>query len=184
MVSPIDNIRAAYKQGRKLWSGCSWPTHYGCLGLNLDGVSSRQARQTATRWLAIAGEDVAGDEFTADDENSLVNMALHMRLGHGAVCLGTCPGERRVSRVCGRPAVRFCAEALAREWESAASWLEEIEADALWASKEARQAVCAAEEGDWEHALGYARHACLIESSYDDPRPWARLREAIKRASR
>jgi hypothetical protein len=62
--------------------------------------------------------------------------------------------------------------------------LEEIETDARWAADEAQEAVRAAEDGNWGHALEHAREACLIESGYDAPRPWARLERAIKRAAR
>ena len=180
-MTTINDVWVAYEEAQGRWSGCSWPTHYGSLGLDLGGVSSSQAHQAAERWRTIATDEVAGDEVTAGEETSLVDMALHLRLGRGVVCLGE--GRAGGLVVCGSPAVRFCAEGLAREWEFAASWLEEIEADARWAEEEAQEAVRAAEEGDWGHALGHARQACSIESSYDDPRPWARLKRAIERAA-
>jgi hypothetical protein len=181
-MATINDVWVAYEEAHGRWSGCSWPTHYGSLGLDLDGVSSSQAHQAAGRWRAIAADEVAGDEVTAGEESSLVDMALHLRLGRGVVCLGE--GREGGLRVCGGPAVRFCAEVLAREWEFAADWLEEIESDARWAEEEAQEAVRAAEDGDWVPAVGHARQACSIESGYDDPRPWVRLRREIERAAR
>lgn len=181
-MSTINDVWAAYEDAQGCWTGCNWPTRYGSLGLDLDGVSSNQAHLAAGRWLAIAADELAGDEVTAGEERSLVDMALHLRLGRGAVCRAA--GTRAVFLVCGSPAVRFCARVLAREWEFAASWLEEIESDAHWAQEEAQEAVRAAEDADWEHALGHARQACLIESGYDAPRPWSRLKSEIERATR
>jgi hypothetical protein len=181
-MTTINDVRVAHEEARGRWSGCNWPTHYGSLGLDLDGVSSSQAHQAAGRWQAIATDEVAGDEVTAGEESSLVDVALHLRLGHGVVCLGA--GAYRGLRVCGGPAVRFCAEVLASEWEFAARWLAEIESDARWAEQEAQEAVRAAKDADWGLALGHARQACLIESGYDAPRPWTRLRREIERAAR
>jgi hypothetical protein len=181
-MTTINDVRVAYEEAQGRWSGCSWPTHYGSLGLDLDGVSSSQAHRGADRWRAIAADEVAGDEVTAGEEASLVDMALHLRLGRGVVCLGE--GRDGGLVVCGSPAVRFCAEALASEWEFAADWLEEIESDACWAEREGLEAVRAAEGGDWGHALGHARQASLIESGYEAPRPWTRLQRAIERATR
>jgi hypothetical protein len=182
MMATINDVWDAYAEARGRWSGCNWATHYGSLGLDLDGVSSSQAHRAAGRWQAIATDEVAGDEVTAGEESSLVDMALHLRLGRGVVCLGAGPDGGLL--VCGSPAVRFCAEVLGREWEFAAHWLEEVESDARWAEGEAREAVRAAEDADWAHALGHARQACLIESGYDAPRPWTRLKRAIERAAR
>jgi hypothetical protein len=180
-MATINDVWVAYEEAQGRWSGCNWRTHYGNVGLDLDGVSSSQAHQAADRWRAIATDEVAGDDVTADEESNLVDVALHLRLGRGVVCLGE---GRDGGLVCGSPAVRFCAEVLAREWEFAAYWLEEIESDARWAEEEAQEAVRAAEDGDWGHALGHARQACSIESGYEDPRPWARLKRAIERAAR
>jgi hypothetical protein len=181
-MSTINDVWVAYDEAQGCWSGCNWPTHYGSLGLDLDSVSSSQAHQAAGRWRAIASDEVARDEVTAAEESSLVDMALHLRLGRGVVCLGAGPDGGLL--VCGSPAVRFCAEVLANEWEFAAQWLEEIESDARWAEEEAQEAVRAAEDADWGHALGHARQACLIESGYDAPRPWTRLQWEIERAAR
>lgn len=181
-MTTINDVWVAYDEARGRWSGCNWPTHYGNLGVDLDGVSSSQAHQAANRWRAIATDEVAGDEVTAGEKSSLVDMALHLRLGRRVVCLGE--GRNGGLVVCGSPAVRFCAEVLLREWEFAACWLEEIESDARWAEQEAQEAVHAAEDGNWEHALGHARQACSIESGYFAPRPWVRLKQAIERAAR
>jgi hypothetical protein len=168
-MATLNDVWDAYEEAQGCWSGCDWPTHYGTLGLDLDGVSSSQAHQAAGRWRAIATDEAAGDEVTAGEETSLVDMARHLRLGRGMVCLGAGPDGGLL--VCGSPAVRRCAEALAGEWQFAAHWLEEIESDARWAEEEAQEAVRAAEDADWGHALGHARQACLIESGYDAPVP-------------
>jgi len=181
-MTTINDVWVAYEEAQGRWSGCNWPTHYGSLGLDLDGVSSSQAHQAAGRWQAIAIDEVAGDAVTAGEESSLVDMALHLRLGHGVVCLGE--GREGGLLVCGSPARLFCAEVLAKEWEFAAHWLEEIESDARWAEEEAQEAVRAANDGDWGHALGHARQACSIESGHKAPRPWARLKRAIESAAR
>ena len=79
---------------------------------------------------------------------------------------------------------RVCAEVLAREWEFAACWLAEIEADAHWAEDEAWEAVRAAATGDWRLALEHAHRACSIESGYHAPRPWRRLARTIEQAAK
>jgi hypothetical protein len=181
-MATINDVWDAYEEAHGRWSGCNWPTHYGTLGLDLDGISSRQAHEAAARWRAVAAGEVAGDDVTGGEQASLVDMASHLRLRGAVVCLvrdQDCHLE-----VCGNRARRFCAEILAREWQFVACLLEEIESDARWAEEEAQQAVRAAEEGDWGHALGHARQACLIESGYDAPRPWTRLKREIERAAR
>src|SRR5262245_46823710 len=130
------DVRQAYEQAQGRWWGCNWTTHYGSLGLDLDGVSSRQAYQAARRWRALAADRGAG-EVSAAEETCLVAIALHLRLRRhrgGVVCLGEAIGSLVVWD---QPARHFCAEVLAREWEFAACWLEEIEADARWAEVEA-----------------------------------------------
>jgi hypothetical protein len=62
-------------------------------------------------------------------------------------------------------------------------WLEEVESDAHWADREALEAVRAAEDGDWWQALAHASQACSIESGYDTPRRWRRLKRAIEEAA-
>ena len=181
-MTTINDVWTAYEGATGQWTGCNWSTHYGSFGLELDGVSSRQAHQAADRWQAIAAGKVAYDDITAGEELSLVDMALHLRLGGMVLSLGEDGGCRL--EVCGNPARRFCAEILTREWEFAAGWLEEIESDARWAEDEAQEAVRAAEDGDWEQALRHAHQACSIESGYNDPRPWQRLERAIKKAAK
>jgi hypothetical protein len=41
----------------------------------------------------------------------------------------------------------------------------------------------AAEDGDWGRAAGHACRACSIESGYEDPRPWTRLKRVIEKAA-
>jgi len=180
-MTTIVDVWRAYDGAQGRWSGCSWPTHYGSLGFNLDGVSSDQAHRAAERWRAIAADEVASEEVTGDEENSLAEMALHLRLGRRVVCQGEGPDRSLLVR--GSRAVCFCAGVLAKEWKFAAYWLEEIESDARWAEEEAREAVDAAEDGEWGSALGHARHACLIESGYEVPRAWQPLKRAIERVT-
>jgi hypothetical protein len=175
------DIRVAYEEARGLWSGCNWPTCYGSLGLDLEGVSSGQARQAAVRWRGMSEGEGAGDDLTADDEASLVEVALHLRVRGAAVCPGESPDGGM--KVCGDRARHFCTEVLAREWDFAAGWLGEIESDARWAEGEAEEAVHAAEDGDWGRAVGHACRACSIESGYEDPRPWTRLKRVIENAA-
>ena len=78
---------------------------------------------------------------------------------------------------------RFCAEILAREWAFASVWLEEIESDARWADREAQDAVKAAAGGDWRQAFAHASQACAIESGYDTPRRWQRLKRVIEKVA-
>ena len=181
-MATINDIWVAYDEARGQWSGCNWPTHYGSLGLDLDGSSSSQAHQTANRWRAIAADEVAYNNITTGEETCLVDMAEHLRLRGAVVCLGE-DQECRLE-VRGNRTRLFCAEMLAGEWEFASHWLEEIESDAKRAEEEAQEAVGAAEDGDWEHALGHACQACSIESGYDDPRPWRHLKRAIEEAAR
>jgi hypothetical protein len=169
-MATMNDIRAAYQEAHGHWSVFNWLTHYG--SLDLDGLSSRKAHQAAHRWRAVATDAVAGDEMMHGEEASLAHMALHLWLRGPVVCRNWSPKGRL--KVCGHPARRFCAEALAREWKFAASWLAEIESDARRA-EDAREAVRAAEVGDWELALDHARQAYSIESGYDDLRPWERL---------
>ena len=82
-MTPMNDVWVAYQEAHGRWSGCNWPTHYGSLGLDLDGISSGQAHQAADRWRAIAAGEVADDEVTAGEETSLVDMTLHLRLGRG-----------------------------------------------------------------------------------------------------
>lgn len=176
----INDVRTAFKEGEGQWTGCAWPTRFGALGLDLDRVSSHQAHTTAARWLAMAKDEIADDEVTSEEEVSLCAMAEHLQRGRRAAYRA----ENSPSRpsVGGQDARLFCSEVLAREWEYAALWLEEIEADAAWAEEKARQAVGAAERGQWNAALWHSCHACQIESGYNDCRPWSHLKEVIEEA--
>ena len=69
-MTTINDIQIAHEEAHGRWSGCNWPTHYGSLGLDLEGVSSSQAHQSAGRWQAIATDEVAGDEVTAVDRGT------------------------------------------------------------------------------------------------------------------
>jgi hypothetical protein len=184
-MTSINDVWAAYEEATGQWTGCNWPAHFGSLGLDSDGVSSSQAQCTGDRWRAIAAGKVVYDEITTGEEATLVDMALHQRLRSAVVCLSDLGEDQSFHlEVCGHPARRFCAEILAREWEFVAYWLEAIEADARWAEEEAKEAVRAAEDGDWNHALQHAHQACLLESGYNAPRPWRRLQRMIEKAAR
>jgi hypothetical protein len=177
----INDVWQAYERAHGRWSGCDWQTGYGSLGLDLAGVSSTQAHEAVDRWRLLAANEVPDKGVTSAEEVSLVDMALHLRLSHAVIHLDD--GDLCL-KVCENRARRCCAGALAAEWEFAACWLEEVEADARWAEMEGLEAVLAAEDGDWELALSHARRACSIKSGYDDPRPWGQLKHAIERAAR
>ena len=181
-MATMSNVRAAYQEASGRWTGCNWPTHYGSLGLDLDGTTADQALKSARRWRGIATNGRTRGEITAGEETSLVDMALHLRLRREVVCLGG--RRRRHLELNGAEVRRVCAEVLAREWEFAACWLAEIEADARWAEEEAREAVRAAGAGNWAVALEHAQRACSIESGYHAPLPWRRLVRTIERASK
>jgi hypothetical protein len=180
-MTTMNDVWTAYDRAAGRWTGCNWPTCYGSLGLDLDRVSPSQAHRRAARWRALAAGEVAGEVFTAGEEAFLADAALHLRL---RVAL-TYPVEHEGCRleVCGDPARRFCAEVLAREWEFASGWLEEVESDIHWADREAQEAVEAAEGGDWRQAIAHASQACAIESGYDTPRRWRRLKRAIEQVA-
>ena len=181
-MATINDIWTAYDEGQHQWTGCAWPTHYGSLGMDLHGISSHQAHEAGERWSALAKDEVADDDITTEEEVDLVAMAEHLRLRRAVVYGGDGPACR--PSVCGKSARLFCAEVLAREWAFAALWLEEIEADATWAEEEAREAVGAAERGEWDDAVCRAGHACQIQSGYKDCRPWTHLKEVIEEAVR
>jgi hypothetical protein len=181
-MATINDVWTAYEEATGSWMGCNWRTHYGSLGLDLDGVSSGQARQTAKRWRAVADDQVGPDDLTAGEERTLVDMADHLRFRR-VVVFAVQDGGLRLE-VCGNPARQFCASQLAREWRFVVRWLEEIESDAVWAAHEAAKAVAAAEEGDWERACGHARQACAIEAGYYEPRRWRHLLGVIEDAAK
>jgi hypothetical protein len=180
-MTTITDIRAAYEEAKGRWTGCDWLTHYGCLGLDLAGVTSGRAYRAAAHWAAIAQGEVAYDNVTTGEETSLVDMARCLRLKRAVVYLGEDQGGRLEVR--GTSARIFCAESVAREWLFAALWLEEVESDAHWAEVEAQQAVQATERGAWDEALWRADMVGLIELDRDGRRTWGRLREAIKEAA-
>ena len=177
-TASAQELWALFEEAKGQWTGCAWPTHYGCLGLNLNGVRSSQAHATAARWAEIARGEMAYDNITTSDEAAIVEMAHHLRLKGAVVYYGEDQGCRL--EVGGKPARVFCAGTLSEEWEFAAEWLADIESDAAWADQEARQAVDAAERGDWYGASLHVCKACLIESAYDGSRPWLGLRQMIQ----
>src|SRR5439155_10792512 len=87
-MATISEVWAAYEQARGRWSGCDWPTRFGSLRLDLEGVSSLQARAAARRWRAIAAGEVACRP-TAQEGATLAAMGLCLRLRLPAVL----PGE-------------------------------------------------------------------------------------------
>ena len=178
-VTTMNDVWAAYDEGRGQWTGCNWPTHVGRLGLDLDGISADQARGNADRWRELAADEAACEK--AGEEIFLVAAAL--RLPTGEVVMSR-DGDREGSPgVCGHAARRFCAEVFAQEWEFVSVWLEEIESDARCAGREAQEAMTAAEDGDWETALAHASRACRIESGYHAPRAWRKLLRVLRKAA-
>jgi hypothetical protein len=181
-MATINDVWTAYDNATGRWTGCHWRARYGELRLNIKGVSSGKAEMTAERWRRMAGHRAIWEETTAAEEAALVRAARSLRM----------PGERALldsggtchTGVWGIGARRACARVLAGEWEFASYWLKEIECAARWAETEARDAVCAAEDGDWDSALRHAKCACLIESGYHTRLPWRRLRRAIRQATR
>lgn len=180
-MTTINDIWTAYDEGEGQWTGCNRPTHYGCLGLNLDSILSSTAHQVATHWCAIAVDEAAHGGMTTGEEDCLVEMAEHLRLRRAVAYVGE--GQECHAEVGGKSARLFCVETLATEWEFAAQWLEEIESDAAWAEAQAQEAVAAAEQGEWDSALRHACQACHIESGYNDCRPWTHLRQVIEEAT-
>jgi hypothetical protein len=176
-MATINDVWTAYDEGKLQWTGCDWPTHYGSADLDLNGMLSSEADKAADHWRAIAADEVAYGDVTAEEEDRLVQMARHLRLSRAVAFVGR--NQECHSEVRGKMARLVCAETLAREWEFASHWLEEIESDALWAEEEAQRAVAAAEDGDWDCALEHACRACSIESGYHHPRPWRHLKQVI-----
>jgi hypothetical protein len=179
-MATINDIWNAYDEGESQWTGCDWPTHYGTLGLDLNGIRACAAHQVAKHWCVLAADEEGCGDINTGEEDCLVAMAEHLRLPRAVVYVGE--DQEGHPQVLGQSARHLCAETLAGEWELAAHWLEEIESDALWAEAEAQEAVAAAENGAWEYALRHARQACSIESGYDEPRPWRHLKRVIEEA--
>ena len=86
-MATINDVWTAYEEAEGQWAGCDWPTHYGSLGWDLNGMRARRAYEAANRWRAIAAEDVADDDITTGEEASLVGMAEHLRLPRAVVFL-------------------------------------------------------------------------------------------------
>jgi hypothetical protein len=177
-MATINDVWSAFDKGEHQWTGCDWPTHYGSADLDLNGMLSSEADKAADHWRAIAADEVAYGDVTTEEEDCLVQVARQLRLSRAVAFVGR--NHESHSEVCGKMARLVCAETLAREWEFASHWLEEIESDALWAEDEAQRAVAGAEAGDWDGALEHACRACSIESGYHHPRPWRHLQQVIK----
>jgi hypothetical protein len=180
-MATIADIWAAYEQARGSWSGCDWPTRFGLLSLDLEGVCCLQARAAVRRWRAIAGGHAAAHAVSAREGATLARMALCLRLRSRLVWI--VEGGLSVPRLAPRPTRRTCAEMLAQEWDFAACVLEEIEADASLAEREAWAAVRSAERGDWEDAQQHAGRAATLEAGYHVPRLWCRLKAVIEAAA-
>jgi hypothetical protein len=175
-MATISEVWAAYEQARGRWSGCDWPTRFGSLSLDLEGVSSLQARSAVRRWRAIAA-DVSGG-VSNQESDALASMALSLRLRSGLVwAVGHGLG---VPSLAPRPSRRRCALTLAQEWEFAACVLAEIESDASLAEREGWAAVRSAERGDWPDAQRHAGRASALEAGYLVPRLWGRLDAVIQ----
>lgn len=177
-MATIAEIWAAYEQARGCWSGCDWPTRFGSLSLDLEGVTSLEARATGRRWRAVAEGELACGVVSPHEDDVLARMGLCLRLRSGFVW--RVQDGLASPRLAPRPTRRLCAEALAREWECAACVLAEIESDASLAEREAWAAVRSAERGDWAEALGSAARASALEAGYHLPRLWARLKALIE----
>jgi hypothetical protein len=177
-MTTINDIWTAYDDAESRWTGCDWPTHFGCLDLNLDGISANQASDNAGHWAEIAVGELADDDITRGDDASLVGVAQHLRITGVVVCLGGHQGDWLA--LSDKSARVFCAEALAKEWRFATEWLEEVESDAAWAEQEAQRAVGAAEDGNWDEASAHAARASAIESEYRHGAIWKDLRETIE----
>jgi hypothetical protein len=180
-MATIDDVLTAYDLAAGEWKGCTWPTHYGNLGLDLEGISRRQGRRNVSRWRAIAEDEAATGALTADEESSLVEAALNLRMRNAVNYLPDLQGSRLA--VSGHAARRLGAEFLAREWECASVWLGEVEFDARWAEREASGALQAAMKQDWVEALRHASQASAIESGYDAPRRWEGLKRVIEKVA-
>jgi hypothetical protein len=114
-MATINDIWTSYDDAESRWTGCDWPTHFGCLDLDLDGISAYQAHHNAEHWAEIAVGEVAYDDITSGDDTSLVGIAQHLRIKGAVVCLGGDQGG--CLAVQGKSARVFCAEAIATGME-------------------------------------------------------------------
>jgi hypothetical protein len=181
-MATINDIWTSYDDAESRWTGCDWPTHFGCIDLDLDGIAANQARDNAGHWAEIAVGELAYDDITSGDEASLVGAAKHLRISGAVICRNGYQGGRLAMR--DKSARVFCAEALAKEWGYATEWLEEVESDAVWAEQEAQRAVSAAEDGNWDGASLHASQACAIESEYRHSGIWDNLGKTITRIAK
>src|SRR5262249_35117807 len=133
----LSEVWAAYEQARGRWSGCDWPTHFGSLGLDLQGVSALEARGAARRGPAVAAGGGAGGGAGPGEAPRAAGRSRRRRLRLAAVL----PGDGTPPRLAPGPTRRRCAEVLADEWDFAACVLGEIESDASLAEREAWAAV-------------------------------------------
>jgi hypothetical protein len=76
----VEELRAAYLRAAGRWTGCDWPTRFGGAGLNLEGLSARQATllaratagqesanwHAAAHWLGQMAEDAHEAQLTAE----------------------------------------------------------------------------------------------------------------------
>jgi hypothetical protein len=105
-------IKQAFHSGAGRWTGCDWPTQFGLMGLDLCGLTARQARlmagatagaesadwRAAATWLA----EVEADARQAEDAaRRAAQLAAEGRLAEAAEqALAACELEGRY-----RPAV-------------------------------------------------------------------------------
>jgi len=181
-MATINDIWRAYDERESRWTGCDWPTHFGCLDLNLDGISANQAHRNAGHWAEIAVGEVACDDLTTYDEASLVGTAKHLRISGAVARRNGHQGGRMAKQ--DKSARVICAEALAKEWEFASEWLGDVESDAAWAKQEAQQAVRAVEDCNWNGASLHASQAYAIESEYGHLGIWKDLRQTIEQIAK
>ncbi len=85
MVGHQDSIEQLFQQSKGRWRGCDWVTHFGPMGLNLEGLKASQARIMAmatsgiesTQWLLASQwlQDLETDAILAERE---ANQAMHL----------------------------------------------------------------------------------------------------------
>ncbi|MGL4549841.1 MAG: hypothetical protein ACRC33_01535 [Gemmataceae bacterium] len=61
-MTAADKVGAAYELNQGRWSGCNWPTRFGSLGIDLDGVSAALARRIASRWSGLTSAGGPSDD--------------------------------------------------------------------------------------------------------------------------